>query len=104
MDTTNGKNINRNNYVVNYCIDCGKIISSNSMRCIKCESKRRTSTEVKGITREELKTLIRVMPFTKIGEMYGVSDNAIRKWCDKYNLPRKTSDIKSYSEEEWLKI
>ena len=33
--------------------------------------------------------------------MYGVSDNAIRKWCDSENLPRKSKEIKSYSDEEW---
>ena len=50
---------------------------------------------------EELKDLIRIKPFTKIGEQYQVSDNAIRKWCDKYNLPRKATEIKKYSDEEW---
>lgn len=44
------------------------------------------------------------MPFTKIGEMYNVTDNAIRKWCDNYNLPRRKKDILQYSEEEWGKI
>jgi hypothetical protein len=33
-----------------------------------------------------------------------MSDNAIRKWCDKFNLPRKKSDILKYSDEEWQKI
>ena len=37
------------------------------------------------------------MPFTKIGQQFGVSDNSIRKWCDAENLPRKVKDIKSYS-------
>lgn len=54
--------------------------------------------------REELKELIRNKPFLQIGKIYGVSDNAIRKWCDRYNLPRKTSEIKKYTDEEWIKI
>lgn len=33
--------------------------------------------------------------------MYKVTDNTIRKWCDKYNLPRKVSDIQKYTDEEW---
>ena len=37
-------------------------------------------------------------------EPLGVSDNAIRKWCDSYNLPRKVSDIKKYTNEEWNEI
>jgi hypothetical protein len=36
--------------------------------------------------------------------MYDVSDNAIRKWCDAYNLPRKKSEIKKISDEDWEKI
>ena len=56
------------------------------------------------ISREELKSLIRTTPFTQIGKKYHVTDNAIKKWCDKYNLPRKRCDIKKYSDEEWSKL
>jgi uncharacterized protein YjcR len=59
---------------------------------------------IKPVTREELKQLIRTTPFTKIGEKYNVSDNAIRKWCIQYNLPTKKTEIKKYSNEEWEKI
>ena len=48
--------------------------------------------------------MIRSIPFTKIGELYNVSDNAIRKWCDSYSLPRSSKEIKSYTSEEWDKI
>lgn len=84
------------------CIDCKKEITKGATRCLACENKRRITTLV--ISREELKNLIRTTPFTKIGKQFGVSDNAIRKWCDKYNLPRKSSEIKKYSDEEWTKI
>lgn len=104
LDTTNGKNINHGNYIVNTCIDCGKVISKKAVRCVDCEIKRRTAVEIKGITRDELKKLIRTTPFTTIGNQYGVSDNAVRKWCDKYGLPRKSSEIKAFTDEEWLKI
>jgi DNA-binding protein Fis len=33
--------------------------------------------------------------FTRVGKMFGVSDNAIRKWCKAYNLPYHTTDYKS---------
>lgn len=52
-------------------------------------------------SREQLKQLIRTKSFTEIGKMYGVSDNAIRKWCDFENLPRKKGQINSYSDKEW---
>jgi uncharacterized protein YjcR len=48
--------------------------------------------------------MIRVMPFTQIGEQFGVKDNSIRKWCDSMNLPRTKKEINSYSNEEWEKI
>lgn len=56
------------------------------------------------VSRDELKELIRTIPFTKIGEKFRVTDSTIRKWCDKFELPRKVSDIRKYSDEEWLKI
>ena len=69
---------------------------------MECQAKQRITD--KPVTREELKELIRTKPFTKIGEMYGVSDNAIRKWCVRYELPTKKKDINAYSDEEWLNI
>jgi hypothetical protein len=84
------------------CCDCGKQISRGSKRCYSCENMRRASERNnKWPNREELKGLIRTTAFTTIGLQYGVTDNAVRKWCDKYGLPRKVKDIKSYSDEEW---
>lgn len=93
---------NKKNKKKNYCVDCGKEINNQSTRCVQC-SNRKQRTEPP-VPRVELKKLIRTTPFTKIGEKYGVSDNAIRKWCDKYNLPRKAAEIKKISDEDWLKI
>lgn len=106
LPTTGSKNPHRQNIAKKYyCKDCGKEISKKSTRCAICENKHRsTKEEDMLIQRDELKNLIRTTPFTQIGQQYGVSDNAIRKWCDKYNLPRKKSEINNYSEEEWLKI
>ena len=56
------------------------------------------------ITREELKKLIRTQPFTQIAKQYQVTDNAIKKWCDKFNLPRTKKEIKTYSDEDWKNI
>lgn len=56
------------------------------------------------LTKEILKEEIRTTSFTKLSKKYNVSDNTIRKWCKRYNLPYKSSEIKSYSDEEWEKI
>jgi group I intron endonuclease len=96
------------NKVKFYCIDCNKEISKGATRCLECEKKHRkivgAINRAEKISREELKQLIRTTPFTTIATQYGVTDNAVRKWCDKYNLPRRVKDIKSYSDEEWDKI
>ena len=86
------------------CCDCGKMISKNAERCKSCASKERQKDLSNKPTREELKSLIRTTSFLQIGRLFNVSDNAIRKWCDSYNLPRKATEIKTYSKEEWDKI
>lgn len=104
LPTTNRpKNSNTKKY---YCIDCGKeVTKATTKRCQSCEAKNKTiPLEKMPVTREELKNLIRSTPFTQIGKKFYVSDNAIRKWCDKFSLPRKSSEIKQYSDEEWSKI
>ena len=54
-------------------------------------------------SRDELKQRIRIESFLAIARSYNneISDNAIRKWCDAYNLPRTKKEINSYTDEEW---
>lgn len=85
-----------------FCIDCGAKIYRGALRCDSCN--RKTFRVVERPSREELKNLIRTKPFTQIAKQFGVTDNAIRKWCDAENLPRKVKDIKAYSDEEWKLI
>lgn len=87
------------NKIKKYCIDCNKQISPESLRCKGCEAKRRITSVP--ISRDEFKNLIRTKPFIKIGKMFNVSDNTIRKWCKKYNLPFKSKQIREYSDEDW---
>lgn len=106
LPTTGSRNPNRKIHKkVWYCKDCGAEIFKGATRCHKCESARRVvDIDLMPTTRQELKELIRTQSFLQIGKRFGVSDNAIRKWCDKYSLPRKTSEIKKYSDEEWKLI
>lgn len=82
-----------------YCKFCGAEVYRGNDTCPKCANERKRVVERP--TREEFKQLIRTTSFVAIGKQFGVSDNAIRKWCDSYNLPRKVSEIKKFSDEEW---
>lgn len=88
---------------INHCIDCGKEILPRHERCLECENQRRRDNSIVNdkISREELKQLIRTKSFCEIGRQYNVSDNAIRKWCVHYKLPRTKKIINSYSDKEW---
>lgn len=104
LDTYAGrnlKNLNRNLYKANNCcIDCGKIISKKAIRCIKCNNKLRIDAIDNSIrkvsnrpNKEDLYNIILQNPnFSNIGNLYGVSDNAIRKWCKDYKIPYHTKD------------
>ncbi len=88
---------------VYYCIDCGKVISSSkAVRCEECAKK--AIRKVERPDRETLKELIRNIPFTQIANQYQVSDNAIRKWCDQYQLPRRKNDINKLTDSQWQEI
>ena len=87
-----------------FCEECGIEISQQSKLglCPLCAAKQRRVVERPN--REELKSLIRNTSFEALGRQYGVDGNAVRKWCDKYNLPRRKLDIKKYTDEEWEKL
>lgn len=91
--------LRNNRKPINVCIDCGTQILSQSTRCSACE--KIASRIAQRPEREVLKQEIRNTSFLQLGRKYGVSDNAIRKWCITYNLPYKKSIIKTFSDIEW---
>ena len=38
--------------------------------------------------------------FTRVCKKYGVSDNAVRKWCKKYEIPTKRTDLKDWLQSQ----
>lgn len=85
------------------CPICGKPKTPKAYSCQECASKHRYGIEEKP-SREELKQMIRTMTFTDIGRKYGINDNSVRRWCDKYNLPRRRKDIEAISDSDWESI
>lgn len=88
--------------VHNYCVDCGKEIYIYAKRCPECSHKNQRKVERP--TRDCLKDMIRTLSFESIGRLYGVSGNAIKKWCKSFNLPNTKDAIKKITDEDWKKI
>jgi group I intron endonuclease len=84
------------------CAICGKLICSTSTLCVSCNNEHMRVANRP--SREELKHLLRLYSFTQLANEYGVSDNAIKKWCITYKLPHKKKDISLYSDDEWTRI
>ena len=70
------------------------------------EKAKKVHTEkeyVPKISKEELlEALITFKSFKELGKRFNMSDNGIRKWCKKYNLPRTTNLMKDYVKNELL--
>jgi hypothetical protein len=83
-------------YVI--CPKCNKnLMYKDSKMCVKCHHDFDRKVKDRP-TYEELLELIKNKSFIQIGKMYGVSDNAVRKWCKSYNLPYKQNDIRNLTE------
>lgn len=76
-----------------FCL-CGNKLGRDNLSgtCSPCTSKARDVPKKFEITKYELESLVVEHSLLKIGEMFGVSDNAIRKRCMKLGI-----DVKSLS-------
>ena len=72
----------------NYCVDCGREIGRTSIRCLSCASKAKVGVNTKfNMTEDKYKEYKRNgYPDTKIALMYGVTENAVRKWRKNHGL------------------
>jgi len=70
------------------CKCCKKSFSTKNPETIFCSNSCKTydTRKVNRPTKEELEILIKTESFRQIGKMFGVSDNAVRKWAKSYNL------------------
>lgn len=89
---TNHKSANFKS-LVNECPICGKEKCSEAKLCMECFNKEAS----KNIPpKEEVIDKLLNYNMLTIGKMYGVSDNAVRRWCRKYELPYKRKDIEEF--------
>ncbi len=66
------------------CEICSGETKGNGKCCIKCSGEKRKRFNP---TKQSLEKMINdKIPFTKIGKIFGVSDNAVRKRCKKLNI------------------
>ena len=84
------------------CPNCHALTDNFCGRNIGREKKKGTSTNRSAVrpTKEELEKLLIEYNFTRVGKIYGVSDNAVRKWCEGYGLAR---NIKYYKDKKFEK-
>ena len=83
------------------CIECGKPITKKAgiLYCAECSAKNRRKV-LERPSKEQLYEELKHSNFTKVGEKYGVTDNAIRRWCQYYGLPTKAEDYKEKKEKK----
>lgn len=80
------------------CNSCGcKFVSTNEMFCSRiCANEYKKGNSIKKATYEQLKEDLKHLSYIAIGAKYGVSDNAIRKWCKSYSLPRTVAEKREF--------
>lgn len=86
------------------CKKCGKILQWETKNSLCRECYEKSTRIVDRPSREKLKFEVRYFSFLTLGKQYGVSDNAIRKWCINYNIPSKRKDINIIPDLKWINI
>ena len=88
-----------NNQIVDkqhyYCEKCGAEITRKATLCVECAKQASRKVE-RPDAKELFEYLISINGnFSQASRRFGVSDNAIRKWCKNYGIPSKSSEYKN---------
>lgn len=91
----NGRTVRKVTY---RCSCCGKELSNNckTSLCGECYKDKKKNSNNKPC-KEDLYSLLIDNSFSFVGRLYGVTGNAIRKWCESYGIPSKSKYYRSVS-------
>lgn len=78
----------------NFCKICGKPIARRSTYCPVCASSNRQKVE-RPSAQELLHKYKELGSMLQVGKYYGVTDNAVRKWFNSYNIPTDRATLRS---------
>lgn len=81
------KKENMPSHKTNCPMKCGNLMDKISKKCNRCTQKEKVQNNRDFGNKpsyKQLKEDLKTMPYTKVGNKYGVSDNAIRKWLKAY--------------------
>lgn len=116
-DNYRGKNIAKSEQVENSsnieilseeidktCPICGKVFHSNNNQkycSLECYSEDRMNSSHRPSSTELIEKLKEFKGnFTKVGKLYDVTDNAVRKWCKFYKIDYHSSEYKNQSKDK----
>ncbi|BEG72620.1 hypothetical protein RVBP21_2480 [Pseudomonas phage BRkr] len=74
-------------YPTKLCRCCGSVLSTEQEYYCSLECTGKGNRKVERPDKDQLIADLHILPLTKIGKKYGVSDNAVRKWCRRYDIP-----------------
>lgn len=89
---------------INICPVCKKEFVGNNKYCSKeCwnefkNEERSKNGKITPTKENILKAALEEKTMKDIERKFGMRDNCIRKWCDKYKLPRKIKELKKFAE------
>ena len=88
-------NYNSSNFIS--CKICGKRISYRATHCRDCSPELKRTVE----RPEPLQLAKEIVEnsFEAVGRKYGVSGNAIKKWCKSYNIPHLKKELETWYQQ-----
>jgi hypothetical protein len=90
LSTFSGKNVKNKKIKTHKYCQCGNIIGRRAKSCLTCISL--SSRKLQRPSYEQLQQNVKEYGYSGTGKIYGVSDNAIRKWIKYYikkNMPEQ---------------